>query len=155
MSNTDNEIILKYVNNIKETSDEKTFEIMKSLTSKTITEHMHTTLTVLEKSKRKKFKFEIITGYYPNKFKYYYIDSDKIEHIEDCTININIKMNKNKSLLTYDEKVAILTDYVKINKKRPDPGEMYNDFDVGKFYHTTINGKIKGDKIENIILNIL
>lgn len=154
MSGGEQEILLKYVNNVKETSDVSLFEIMKPFTSKFIAEHMHATLAILEKTKRKKFKFDIITGIYPNAFKHYYIDENKEEHIEECLVNVNVKIAKEKPL-TFDEKVELLTNFIKTNKKEPSPGDMFNGFDVGRFYNTTLIGKARGEQIEDIVERFL
>ena len=154
MSGGEQEILLKYVNSVKETNDVSLFEIMKPFTSKFIAEHMHATLASLEKTKRKKFKFEILTGIYPNAFRHYYIDENKEEHIEDCMVNVNVKTVKEKPL-TFDEKVELLTNFIKTYKKEPSPGDMFNNFDVGKFYNMTLMGKVRGEQIESIVEKFL
>ena len=154
MSSSEQEILLKYVNTINETSDTSLFEIMKPFTSKFIAEHMHSTLAALEKTKRKKFKFDIITGSYPNSFKHYYIDEHKEEHIDECLVNVSVKTAKEKPL-TFDEKVELLTNYIKTNKKEPSPGDTFNGFDVGKFYNMTLVGKMRGEQIEGIVERFL
>lgn len=144
------EILLKYVNNVKETNDNELFEIMKPFTVDELTEHMKETVESIQENNKKKFKFEIITGIYPNKFKRYYIDDDMNKHIEDCLINVNAKVTKNKSL-TFDEKIELFKEFVRINKREPHPGDIINGFDIGKFYNTALVGKKRGEQVDEIL----
>ena len=152
MNNTD--ILLKYVNTVKETADPSLFEVMKPCSSDMIANHMKQTVAAISNSKRKKFRFEIITGQYPTSFKHYYIDEDKQEHIEDCLVNISVKTTKEKPL-SFDEKLNLLANFIKTNKKEPAPGDIFNGFDVGKFYQSALVNKNKYEQVENVVENLL
>lgn len=156
MSNKHNEeILLKYTNNVKETNDTNVFEPMKMFSCKFLTEHLHATLNALTKSKRKKYKFEMITAQSsPPVYKRYYIDENKQEHIEECLINITVKQAKDKPL-SFEEKLTMLSEWIKINRREPNVGDMYNNFDVGKFYNSSLVNKDKYEQVENIVEQLL
>lgn len=85
------------------------------------------------------------------KYKHYYFDNKTDFTHENCIVNINIKTeNKNKKL-TYEEKVELLTSFLKKKLTIPKPGDLMNDFDVGKFYQQSIQSGSRMKEIKTIV----
>ena len=100
-------------------------------------------------------KVDIITAIVNNddniKYRHYYFDSKTEFTHDECIVNINVKNeNKNKKL-TYEEKIELLTTFLKKNSCIPKPGDMINNFDVGKFYQQSIQNSSRIKELKNIV----
>ena len=146
------EILLKYSSTVKETADPDTFKILKEFSPKFLENHLNETVHAMEASNRKKKgKFDMITGVKDDDvFRHYFIDEDCNGHIEECLVTVSVKTNKDKPL-TFDEKLNLLSQWVRTNRVEPKPGDLFNKFDVGKFYAQTLANKDKVFLVEEVI----
>lgn len=98
-------------------------------------------------------KIEIITAVIEEDEIYYVVRSFDGKHEyknEECAINISAKQPPKKTY-SFDEKIAMLTKYIKQNKTVPGKGDLIDDFDVGAFYEQTITSAEKVKRIDSIV----
>lgn len=84
-------------------------------------------------------------------YKHYYFDNKHKMTIEQCLISVSVKQNDNKKIYSFDDKVNMLSKYLKENNKLPEKGTFVGDFDVGAFYQQMITSGEKVKKVDKLI----
>lgn len=93
----------------------------------------------------------IVNGDDDIKYRHYYFDNKTEFTHDECGVNINVKTENKGKKLTYEEKVELLTTFLKKKYSVPKPGDLINDFDVGKFYQQSIQSGSRMKEIRNIV----
>lgn len=144
---TEKERIIKLVWGIKK-HDNK-FKCMHEYTENDI---VNTINDIYKDGKKGKTdKLDIITAIEQKdgipKYKHYYFDPKTDFNYEECSVNITVKNKKPNKQMTFEEKVNLLKSWLKNKNTIPEPGNLENGFDVGKFYQQALSNTEKMSEV--------